>query len=52
MRKAIVHLSKEEKAKGLASISANGEITISRYDQRRFSFICFKFELEDLNFVF
>jgi hypothetical protein len=46
-----VHLSKEEKAKDLASISANGEIKISRYDQKRFSFICLKFELEDLNFV-
>jgi hypothetical protein len=40
-----VHLSKEEKAKDLASISANGEIKIFRYDQKRFSF-------EDLNFVF
>jgi hypothetical protein len=40
-----VHLSKEEKAKDLASISASGEIKISRYDQKRFSF-------EDLNFVF
>jgi hypothetical protein len=40
-----VHLSKEEKAKDLASISASGEIKISRYDQKRFSFICLKFEL-------
>jgi hypothetical protein len=40
-----VHLSKEEKAKVLASISANGEIKISMYDQKCFSF-------EDLNFVF
>jgi hypothetical protein len=40
-----VHLSKEEKAKDLASISASREIKISRYDQKRFSF-------EDLNFVF
>jgi hypothetical protein len=47
-----VHLSKEEKAKDLASISASGEIKISKYDQKRFSFICLKFELEDLNFVF
>jgi hypothetical protein len=47
-----VHLSKEEKAKDLASISANGEIKISRYDQKHFSFICLKFELEDFNFVF
>jgi hypothetical protein len=47
-----VHLSKEEKAKDLASISTRGEIKISRYDQKRFSFICLKFELEDLNFVF
>ena len=52
MTKAIVHLSKEEKAKDLASIRASGEIKISRYDQKRFSFICLKFELEDLNFVF
>jgi hypothetical protein len=47
-----VHLSKEEKAKDLASISTNREINISRYDQKRFSFICLKLELEDLNFVF
>ena len=40
-----MHLSKEEKAKDLASISANREIKISRYDKKRFSF-------EDLNFVF
>jgi hypothetical protein len=33
-----VHLSKEEKAKDLASISASGEIKISRYDQKHFSF--------------
>ena len=47
-----MHLSKEEKAKDLASISASGEIKISRYDQKRFFFICLKFELEDLNFLF
>jgi hypothetical protein len=40
-----MHLSKEEKAEDLASISANEEIKISRDDQKRFSF-------EDLNFVF
>ena len=40
-----MHLSKEEKAKDLASISTSGEIKISRYDQKHFSF-------EDLNFVF
>jgi hypothetical protein len=45
-----VHLSKEEKAKDLASISASGEIKISRYDQKRFSFICLKFELYFKNF--
>jgi hypothetical protein len=47
-----VHLPKEDKAKDLASISASEEINISRYDQKRFSFICLKFELEDFNFVF
>jgi hypothetical protein len=47
-----VHLSKEEKAKDLVAISANREIKISRYDPKCFSFICLKFELEDLNFVF
>jgi hypothetical protein len=47
-----VHLSKEEKAKDLASISVSGEIKISKYDKKRFSFICLKFELEDLNFAF
>jgi hypothetical protein len=43
-----VHLSKEEKAKDLASISASGEIKISKYDQKRFFFHLF----EDLNFLF
>ena len=48
-----MHLSKEEKAKDLVAIS--GEIVkwrfiiqtikISRYDPKRFSFICLKFEL-------
>jgi hypothetical protein len=52
VREVIVHLSKEEKAKDLVSISASGEIKISRYDPKHFSFICLKFELEDLNFVF
>ena len=40
-----MHLSKEEKAKDLVAISARGEIKISRYDPKRFSFICLKFEL-------
>ena len=43
-----MHLSKEEKAKDFASISANEEINISRYDQKRFFFHLF----EDLNFLF
>ena len=47
-----MHLSKEEKAKDLVAISASGEINISRDDPKLFSFICLKFELEDLNFVF
>jgi hypothetical protein len=45
-----MHLSKEEKAKDIASISASREIKISRYDKKRFSFICLKFELCFLNF--
>jgi hypothetical protein len=52
VREVIVHLFKEEKAKDLVAISANEEIKISRYDPKRFSFICLKFELEVLNFVF
>jgi len=47
-----VHLSKEEKAKDLVAISASGEINISRYDPKQFSFIYLKFELDVLNFVF
>ena len=47
-----MHLSKEEKAKDLVAISANREIKISRFDPKHFSFICLKFELEDLNFLF
>jgi hypothetical protein len=37
-----VHLFKEEKAKDFASISTSEEIKISRYDQKRFFFICLK----------
>jgi hypothetical protein len=33
-----VHLSKEEKTKYLAAISASGEIKISRYDKKTFFF--------------
>jgi hypothetical protein len=40
-----VDLSKEEKDKDLVAISASGEIKISRYDPKHFSFICLKFEL-------
>jgi hypothetical protein len=47
-----VHLYKEEKAKDLVAISASEEIKISRYDPKRFYFICLKFELEVLNFGF
>jgi hypothetical protein len=37
-----VHLSKEEKAKDIASISANGEIKNSRYDKKTFFFYLFE----------